>query len=169
MFGQNFAKFSCQLAFFLSLRDFFLVHNSEKILRIDIIKELFIEFSFKTMRGVSIPLSEHAKIHELNRSGTPIHDLMEKYHVHHATIYRILQEKSKAKKKRGQPSKLTHLQELHLINKMRQNPSKLANKLANTFEFPASAQTVQRELRKAGFTHKRVVPKKKLSEIHKQK
>ena len=52
---------------------------------------------------------------------------------------------------------------------MRQNPSESANKLANSFEFPASARTIQRELRKAGFTHKRVVPKKKLSEIHKQK
>ena len=87
--------------FFLSLRDFFLVHNSEKILRIEVIKELFIEFSFETMRGVSIPSSERVKICKLHRSGTPVHDLMEKYHVHHATIYRILQEKLKAKKKHG--------------------------------------------------------------------
>ena len=114
-------------------------------------------------------MSEHAKICKLNRSGIPIHDLMEKYHDHHATIYCILQEKSKAKEKHGRPSMLTHLQQLHLINKMCQNPSELANKLANTFEFPASAQMIQRELRKAGFAHKQVVPKKKLSEIHKQK
>ena len=75
----------------------------------------------------------------------------------------------KRNQRQKRSSKLTHLQQLHLINKMCQNPSELANKLANTFEFPSSAQMIQCELRKAGFAHKQVVPKKKLSEIHKQK
>ena len=121
------------------------------------------------MKGIGVPLSECAKIHELHCNGTPMSDLMEKYHVHQATIYRILQEKTKVKRKRGRPRKLTNLQRLHIINKMHRNPKESANKLSYSFEFPVSAQTIRHELQKAGFTHKRIKPRKVLSEIHKEK
>ena len=56
---------------------------------------------------------------------------------------------------------------LHL--KMCLNPNESANKLAHSFEFPVSTTTVHRELKKAGFVHKCIKPRKVMSEIYKEK
>src|SRR5690242_16903780 len=64
---------------------------------------------------------------------------------------------------------MTGYQRYLLRLKMRRNPSESANKLAYSSEFPVSLSTLRRELKKAGFIHKRVKPRKVLSEIHKEK
>ena len=52
---------------------------------------------------------------------------------------------------------------------MRQNPSESARSLAKSLAFQVSATSVRQILKKEGFTHKRIKPKKVLSEIHKEK
>jgi hypothetical protein len=52
---------------------------------------------------------------------------------------------------------------------MRRNPSESARKLAMSLEFQVSPTTIRRILKKKGFAHKRIKPKKTLSEIHKEK
>lgn len=121
------------------------------------------------MKGIEVSSYDRAKIRELHRNGASARDLAQKYELHLASIYRIIREKADKKKKRGRPTKMTGYQRGLLRLKMRRNPSESANKLAKSSEFPVSASTIRRELKKVGFIHKRIKPRKVLSDIHKQK
>ena len=95
------------------------------------------------MKGVLIPAPRHAEIRELHRNRTPVHKIVEKFNLHIATIYWILEEKKGKKKKRGRPPKLTSLQRLQLQTKMSRNPTESVRKLANSLKFPASERTLR--------------------------
>ena len=121
------------------------------------------------MKGIEVSSYDRAKIRELHRNGASARDLAQKYELHLATIYRLIREKADKKKKCGRPLKMTGYQRGLLHLKMHQNLYESANKLANSFEFPVSTTTICRELKKAGFVHKRVKPRKVMSDIHKEK
>lgn len=121
------------------------------------------------MKGIKVSSYERAKICELSRNGTSAHDLTCKYELHLATIYRIIREKADKKKKRGRPPKMTGYQRGLLRLRIRQNKYESANKLAHSFEFPVSARTIRRELKKAGFVHRRIRPRKVMLDVHKKK
>ena len=121
------------------------------------------------MKGILVPPSRRAEIRELHQNGTPVRKLAEKFDLRVATIYRILEEKRSKKKKRGRPQKLTSHQLLRLQTKFKRNPTESARTLADSITFPVSERTIRRELRKSGFHHKRLKPKKVLTKIHKQK
>ena len=53
------------------------------------------------MKGILVPLTQRAKIRELPRNGSSVDELANTFHLHRATIYRIIKEKKKAMKKRG--------------------------------------------------------------------
>ena len=121
------------------------------------------------MKGIEVSSYDRAKICKLHWNGASARDLAKKYELHLATIYWLIREKADKKKKCGQPLKMTGYQQGLFRLKMHRNPNESANKLAHSFEFPVSTTTIRRELKKAGFVHKHIKPRKLMSEIHKEK
>ena len=130
---------------------------------------LLFENHTSEMRGVALSPYLHTQIRELKRDGASCQQLAEKFDLHIATIYRVLEEASRRKKSRGRPQTITRRQRMQICERMRRNPSESAKKLANSLEFQVSPSTVQRILKKEGFSHKRIKPRKVLSEVHKEK
>ena len=121
------------------------------------------------MKGILVPLTQHAKIRKLHQNGSSVDELANTFHLHRATIYHIIKEKKKAMKKRRRPTKHSSIQQLQLQTRLHRNPTESASQLANSIKFPVSDRTIRRELEKVGFHHRRLKPKRVLKKIHQQK
>ena len=123
----------------------------------------------KVMKGKRLLLKERARVRELHRAGKSIASLAEEFKLHWSTIYRIVKEGNKKKKKRGPQKLLVGRWRHKLLTAFRENPTISASKAAKIIGLSVSPRTIRRELRNSAFTY---VWKKKvqyLTEKHKEK
>lgn len=104
-----------------------------------------------------LTLYQRAKIREKSRDGSSASDLAREFEVHVTTIYRVIREGERRKKRRGRPLKTSSRQRKEIINYFRQNPLNSAAAAARHFRNFISPSCVRRILRISNFRYKPVI------------
>lgn len=94
-----------------------------------------------------------AKIREKAREGTSVNELAREFEVHVCTIYRIIQEGEKKRKRRGRPLKLSAKERRKIVQTFQQNPLESARGLSKRLNKSVSPSTIRRLLRVHGYRH----------------
>lgn len=100
-----------------------------------------------------ISLYVRAKIREKAREGSSAPDLSREFGVHVATVYRIISEGERRRKRRGRPLKTSAHERRRILEFFRQNPLASASTAPQALGFSVSASTVRRILRMNNFRY----------------
>ena len=97
-----------------------------------------------------------AKIREKYKEGASVEDLAAEFEIHCTTVYHIVQEGRRIRKRRGRPVKSSPTDQRRIVQYFRQNPFASASTAPKILGISLSVTSVRRILKMANIVYKPV-------------